>query len=397
MEETEKDLSHQEQDAAKPDVSNDETQSEDAYLSLMNQYVRGPLYSILELTRLAKENALDRETLQAYLNKMSSSGAAINEAMDDIASLKQIASDKISLHEKQLNLADFLDITQKELSRTLSEKGISFKTDFEDFEDIFIFADHSMLTQTLRKLVHGFAENVSRGGHVVFHAKSQPSLEGNVSIHFCADSPDASIEEDRFFLLSLPYEELQGKINANASARDVNLIILKSYAHTMGTDEIIAEEKEDGTSICLSLTFRKVPLAEIKNKRKNYDFTGKRILVADDDEINLEIVEKLLRDKGAEVVTVRDGRETLYTFRAEHGIFDLILMDIVMPELNGLEVARQIRQITFIPNAKTIPIIAMTVNAFQENYDQSIEAGMNEHLVKPINPERLFRTIAELI
>lgn len=128
-----------------------------------------------------------------------------------------------------------------------------------------------------------------------------------------------------------------------------------------------------------------------------YNFTGKRILVADDDEINLAVIEKLLQDKGADVVTVRDGGETVDTFWYDRGRFDLILLDIIMPELNGIETAKQIRATSVLPNSKVIPIIAMTVNVFPEKYEQSLSAGMNAYLLKPIDPVLLYQTIAQYL
>ena len=126
-------------------------------------------------------------------------------------------------------------------------------------------------------------------------------------------------------------------------------------------------------------------------------FSGKRILMADDDELNLAIIGNLLREQGAEVHTVRDGREALYTYRAEHGVFDLIIMDIVMPDLSGLEVVRRIRRTHLYPGAKTIPIVALTVNSSEEDREKSLAAGMNAHLVKPVSPDTFFPALEKLL
>lgn len=125
--------------------------------------------------------------------------------------------------------------------------------------------------------------------------------------------------------------------------------------------------------------------------------SGLRVLVADDNEINLEVSEKILTGRGLHVTTAKNGREALDIFEKSGGAFDIIIMDILMPVMDGLEATKRIRALQEIPNAKSVPIVAMTANAFQKHFEESFKAGMNKHLVKPINHENLFRVIAELV
>ena len=120
------------------------------------------------------------------------------------------------------------------------------------------------------------------------------------------------------------------------------------------------------------------------------DFHGRKVLLVDDNEISLDISEKLLVNKGVEVVKARNGKEAVDIFCKEDGMFDLIIMDILMPVMDGLTATRMIRS---MPDAKTIPIIALTVNAFHEHFEESLQAGMNAHLVKPIEPGSLYQTL----
>ena len=129
----------------------------------------------------------------------------------------------------------------------------------------------------------------------------------------------------------------------------------------------------------------------------DYNFSGKRILLADDDEINLAIFEKLLRDHGAEVVSVRDGSEVMDTYRDEHGKFDMLILDVVMPKMGGIDVALNIRSIDAIPGAMDVPIITMTAHKKRFKPLKAELAGIVSHFDKPVEPEDLLSEVAKYI
>ncbi len=129
----------------------------------------------------------------------------------------------------------------------------------------------------------------------------------------------------------------------------------------------------------------------------DYNFNGKRILLADDDEINLLITEKLLREHNAEVVSVRDGAEAIDTYRDEHGKFDLLILDLVMPKMGGMDVALNIRTVDAIPSAIDVPIITMTAHKGHYNPMRAEIAGIANHFNKPIEPDDLLQAIRDCI
>ena len=128
-----------------------------------------------------------------------------------------------------------------------------------------------------------------------------------------------------------------------------------------------------------------------------YDFTGKRILIADDDEINLSIMEKLLRDHGADVVSVRDGLEVMDTYRDEHGKFDMLILDLVMPKMGGIDVALNIRTIDVINTAATVPIITITAHSGSYDPIKAELAGIADHFEKPIEAEELLDAVSKFV
>ena len=135
----------------------------------------------------------------------------------------------------------------------------------------------------------------------------------------------------------------------------------------------------------------------LQQKDLTADYHGRRVLLVDDNEISLDISEKLLSNKGIEVTKARNGKEAVDIFSKEDGRFDLIIMDILMPVMDGLTATRMIRSMPNVEKAATIPIIALTVNAFREHFEESLWAGMNAHLVKPIEPGSLYKVLAKYL
>ncbi|MCR5451537.1 MAG: response regulator [Lachnospiraceae bacterium] len=127
------------------------------------------------------------------------------------------------------------------------------------------------------------------------------------------------------------------------------------------------------------------------------EFIDKRILIADDDEIHLAIIEKMLKELGADVISVRDGGEAIDTYRDEHGKFDLLILDLIMPKFGGLDVAQKIRSVDAIPGALNIPIITMTAHNGSYDPDRAKAVNISEHLIKPIDPEDLLNVIRKYL
>ena len=173
------------------------------------------------------------------------------------------------------------------------------------------------------------------------------------------------------------------------------MAIAKSLADKMGGDIRVTSEKGKGSVFVVTLAFE---IAEEKRSEETSaaaDIAGLRLLLAEDNELNAEIAERLLSDEGARIAVVRDGQKAVETFRDQPpGTFDAILMDVMMPVMDGLSATRAIREMDR-PDAKTIPIIAMTASAFEEDAQRCMKAGMNAHIPKPLQMERVLTTIAK--
>jgi CheY-like chemotaxis protein len=370
----------------------------DMLLQKLNNSVRGPLYSVMELARIALNDNLSPDQTADYLAMIERSGRTMNESIDDIMALRQIYMNEVHIHPLRIYIIDLLNRLKSDLEKSLDNYKTSFNVSDDKMMDTAILVDYTALLQVCRK----FSKNsgfMSYQKKIDFIIDKVSEDAGSITLKLSMSFSEFSLTSTLVDGLTMPYKTIQSNIEKGCCTIDSSCLIIRYYLHAMGTDTIDIENESNGsTVVSINLSF---PIVSRKDFAKldldSIDFTGKRILVADDDNVNLKVIEKLLLEKNAEFVTVRDGKEALYTFRDEHGRFDLILMDIIMPDMSGLDVTRKIRQTKTLPNAKSIPIIAMTVSALDENYYESKAAGMNAHLVKPIEPERLYATIAEYL
>lgn len=376
-----------------------EISEKENFLSLMDQHIRAPLYSIMGLTRIAQEQ-VSPYVFDDYLHKISLSGSYMKETIDDILSLRQIARRDIVPKPMIVSLDDFFSNIERLIHPNITEKGLLFEMDTSNIRSLHIVTDPRCLQQVILKMLQSAVSYTVKGGRIRLHAHIQHYTDNNVDIEFSVENRGIVIDKERLEILFKPYDYLRNRLNRSIGDLDLALLILRSNLMALGSNSITAESDEQkGTRISVTISF---PLSEnsgqdVLKREPIPDFHGKRVLLVDDNDISLEVSEKLLFNKGIEVVKAHNGKEALDIFISEGGSFDLILMDILMPVMDGLQATGAIRALPDIPNAKTIPIIALTVNAFKEHFEESLRAGMNTHLVKPIEPESLYKVLLEYL
>lgn len=386
--------------------ANAEIDEKNTFLKMLSRNIRTPLYSIMGLTRIAQEEDPHENTaIEAYLHKISMSGTYMSSTIDDVLDLRRISKHEITLNPEETLLRDLFRRIDSIIQPTIYEKGLLFSRETDRVSTLSVMADPHCLQQIIVKLLQSAISYTVKGGRITLTSRELFRSRGAVTLEFAVESRGIVIDQERLQSLFRPYDYVRDKIEDDLSSLDIDLIILKSYMLAMGANTLTAESDETrGTRISCVLT---MPLADEQPRYPTQqetdesegipDLTGKRVLLVDDNEINLEIGEKLLFSKGMDVVTAMNGQEAIDCFRADNGNFDVILMDILMPVMDGLEATRRIRDMRDYPNAKTVPIIAMTANAFRENYEESFRVGMNAHLVKPIEPDRLYAALSEAL
>lgn len=192
----------------------------------------------------------------------------------------------------------------------------------------------------------------------------------------------------------------EGKETArtNYAGTGLGLPIVKSLVETMGGTLEFTSEENVGTTFSIVLPFEKTEMTVSSPEKEEFvNLCGKKVLVVEDNYINLEIAEFLLGECGAEVVSAKDGKKAVEIFEKSADFeFAAVLMDVMMPVMNGLDATKAIRKLP-CPDAETVPIIAMSANAFTDDVEQSLKAGMNEHLIKPLDEKLLMRTLNKYI
>lgn len=372
------------------------------FLNLMSRNIRTPLYSIMGLTQLTGQIPQGNTAIEAYLHKISMSGTYMSETIDDILELRRIANKPIELSPKSFRMHEFLHHIRNKIEPACKNRELNFSEKSDITEDLTVYADPYVLEQILTHLLHSSLNYTVSGGTIQMNVHELIQREHTVTIEFSVNCLGIVIDSERLKAIFQPYSYLFERLDEDPGSLDISLIILKRYAMLMGADTLMAETDErNGTKLSITLTMNLSKDAKHEKETSIQEIierlAGLHVLVADDNEINLEVSEKILTSKGLHVTTATNGKDAVDIFQKNNGAFDIILMDILMPVMDGLEATKQIRSLSMIPNAASIPIIAMTANALQNHFEESFKAGMNQHLVKPINHENLLRVMAELI
>lgn len=368
------------------------------FLKLLSRNIRAPLYSIMGLTRIELERPSDQSAFDSYLRKVSMSGTYMKESIDDVLELRRIARREIELHEEPVRFADLFSHINDAMQLAVYDKGLSLALNADGVISLVVMADPHALTQIIIKLLRSAVAYTVKGGRISLDVREMFRSDDQTTLEISVTSRGLVMDQERMYTLFRPYDYLTERIDSEIGTLDMDLIILKRYLNAMKAETLVAESDEQtGTRLSVMLTLPVAGERAGRREAKRPELAGRRVLIVDDNEINLEIGQKILTDLGAEVVTATNGKEAVDTFRAEEGRFDLILMDVLMPEMDGLDATREIRGMEDIEGASEIPIIAMTANAFRNNFEESMHAGMNAHLVKPIDTDRLYRAINEAL
>ena len=370
------------------------------FLNLMDHNIRTPLYSIMGLTRIVQDESTTT-ALDSYLHKISMSGTYMGETIDDILELRRIAKRRLVINPEPVRLGEFLSKTKQLIKAMANEKNLILSINTDEVSNLTVLADEHALYQVIMKLMQNAINYTVQGGRISLNTRKVLTRNKATSIEFSVESRGIVINQERLKVLFEQQDKILERIEDNIASIDIPLIIFKSYLLAMGTNAVTAESDECmGTKVAFTLSF---PVLENMKEDKSpqptsyMDFAGYRALIADDNTFNREVGEKILLSGGMDVVSAANGQEAVEIFLHEKGKFDVLIMDILMPVMDGLEAAQAIRSFDAVPNASTIPIIAMTADAFRENFEESLNAGMNAHIVKPLTPEKLFQAIANVI
>lgn len=358
------------------------------FLFSMSHDIRTPMNAIMGYTELMEKNIGNAEKEKDYLSKIHSSSKFLLDLINSILEMARIESGKETLNIKACNIFDVLDSLNSVFEKQAEQKGLTYQCTTK-IEHPYVYCDQIKFEEILLNVV-GNSVKYTKNGNISIH------VEEVESGHFQCIIQDTGIGMSEAYLPHAFEDFSREKSGTQTSVKGtgLGLSIVKSLVELMhGTIEISSQVNQ-GTTTRIKFQFEIASENELENNQETniIDLKGKHILLAEDNDLNAEIAMTLLSDYGLIVDHVSDGIACVK--KVKENKYDLILMDIQMPNMNGYLATQKIRE---IPEKNTIPIIAMSANAFDEDKKQALKAGMNGYISKPIDMDKLQSQIIEIL
>lgn len=367
------------------------------FLSRMSHDIRTPMNAILGLAALARNELEKGQDVRSYLDKLEASGQFLMGLLNDILDISRIERNAVTLHLEPYDIEEFRQQVDALIVPQCRKKGIEFEFITKNLKYRSIMLDKLRFNQAVFNLLNNAVRYTPSGGRIEFMVREVEEREGRLHNQMVIRDNGIGMSRDFQEHMYEPFTQ-EGRKTADSDERSsgLGLTIVKSLVELMGGTIQVNSEIGKGTEFLLDVWVDMVSETEqpqASETDRDISIEGLHILLCEDNALNMEIAVYLLEEAGAVVDCAGNGREVLDRFRAsEPGSYDAILMDIRMPVMDGLEAARNIRAMDR-PDAVSVPIFAMTANAYDEDMKMSREAGMNEHLSKPVDAEVLYRTI----
>ena len=369
-------------------------------LAHMSHDLRSPLSNVLGLTELARNKSDDREYVEYCLEKIDASAHFLMDMLTDVLYIIRLEAGENNLRKSSVDLKEFFNSLSDTARAMAYEKRLNFFAHFDEQIVPLVRTDGSRVRQVLQNLLSNAVKFTPRFGRVDFSAKLLEADNDRVRIRFTVKDTGVGIADELKDIIFLPLtKEYRGSTNVYGGS-GLGLAICKQLVDRLGGTLDFISNKGDGSEFWVVLDFEQDKAAlqrQAEVPAQAVDFSGKYVLLAEDNRINCEIVKRLLTRRGLTVETAENGQVALnkYMMNAPR-TYDLILMDVRMPYMDGLKAARMIRA-SGKSDARTIPIMSMTANAYEEDIQKSMEAGMNAHLVKPVEPSELYRAVQKAL
>lgn len=368
-----------------------------SFLFNMSHDIRTPLNGIIGLLKIDKAHFDDFELVKNNHEKMLVAADHLLSLINNILQMSKLEDGTIQLSHEIVDLAELSDEVGTIIKVRTVEKGISFKIGNQELPVPYVYGSPSHLRQIFLN-VYGNCIKYNKIDGSLKTSMECLGIEGNI-VTYRWHISDTGIGMSEEFLNHIyePFVQENSDDRSEYHGTGLGMAIVKNLIEKMNGTIEIDSKKGIGTTFIITLPFEiaEKPEKDINVKEtKSANIEGLHLLLVEDNELNAEIAATILKDHGAEITIVTDGLQAVKMFEeCEPGSFDAILMDVMMPVMNGLTATQRIREMER-PDAKAIPIIAMTANAFKEDAQRCIEAGMNAHLAKPLHIKEVISTIA---
>ena len=385
--------------AAKKAEAANEAKTE--FLQRMSHDIRTPINGICGMVHMADYYADDMEKQTEYRTKVKEASNLLLELVNEILDMSKLESGEIVLEEIPFNLSSISREVLAVIEQMAAEQNIRIVWEKKEITHRDFIGSPGYVKRVMMNILSNAVKYNRENGHIYISCMEIPAGQpGMTTMEFvCRDTGIGMTEEFQKHIFE-PFAQEHTGSRTKFAGTGLGMPIAKNLVEKMGGAITFESEEGTGTTFVIRVPFRIDTDRDSKvetGEKTEASIRGLHILLAEDNELNMEIAEFMLQNEGVELTKAWDGQEAVELFRkSEPGEFDVILMDIMMPVMNGYEAAKMIRSLDR-EDAKTIPIIAMTANAFTEDRIRAKEAGMDEHVAKPVDVELLIKVIHRLV
>ena len=385
--------------AAKKAEAANEAKTE--FLQRMSHDIRTPINGICGFVNMADHYADDIKKQTEYRTKVKEASNLLLELVNDVLDMSKLESGEIVLEEIPFNLSSIFKEVFVVIEQMASEQNIQIEWEKKEIIHRDFIGSPGYVKRVMMNILSNAVKYNRENGHIYISCMEIPSKQPEMTTmeFVCRDTGIGMTEEFQKWVFE-PFAQEHTGSRTKFAGTGLGMSIAKNLVEKMGGSISFESKEGAGTTFVIQVPFKIDPDADKREEQRDVSeksIKGLHILLAEDNELNMEIAEFVLQNVGADVTKAWNGQEAVELFRkSEPGGFDIILMDIMMPVMNGYEATKMIRSLDR-EDAKTIPIIAMTANAFTEDRLKAKEAGMNEHIVKPLDVELLIKVIHKLV
>ena len=378
-------------------AAEDASRAKTTFLNNISHDIRTPMNAIIGFTNIAlKLNP--KAAVRDYLCKIRNSTEHLLTLINDVLDISRIESGKIEFAPTPVDLTAVTDAVLSIIHGFLADRNLTLHTDLAVPETPYVLADAIRIREVLVNILSNAVKFTQDGGSITFEIRYLPGEdERHILVRYRIADTGVGMSGEFLKHLFDEFSQEENGARTHYKGTGLGLAITKRYVDLMGGTISVQSKKGQGSVFTVQLPVELTDEIRIQAKEPpavGASVAGVRLLLAEDNDLNAEIAMVQLEDLGVQVTRARDGREAVALFAGNPpGAFDIVLMDIMMPEMNGYEATAAIRCMQDRPDARRIPIIAMTANAFAEDVQASLNAGMNEHLSKPIVMEEIVQAI----
>ncbi len=378
-----------------------------SFLFNMSHDIRTPMNAILGFTEIACRNINDTVKLTDCLEKIQASGKHLLQLINNVLDMTKIENGKVTLTEDCCNLMECIEKVRDILQAEIDQKHLTLQTDMSTVKNNWVYCDSLRFNQILFNLLSNAVKFSKPGGNIVVALNQNPcSIREYAAYEIRVKDNGIGMSPEFLSRIFEPFEREHTSTVSQIQGTGLGMSITKNLVDLMGGTIQVTSEPDQGTEFVLQVTFKLQEQIQQPSAKAGFsdnssgnqtDFSGKRLLLVEDNELNMEIAQELLCEAGFLIETASNGQVALEMVRNSAArYYDAILMDIQMPVMNGYQASREIRSLENKALAE-IPIIALTANAFDEDKKEALSNGMNAHIAKPLDVAVLYETLDSIL